>query len=265
MKTNGWVVAAVGLLTGSLLWPGHGAAQVAQVELARSIAQGSSYERFAAARRVWEMGPENADPPLREALVAAFREEAERYRTYRRGEAPMPDVDALGTLALVIGEYRDPRALQPFTAVLGLGPAIARGLAAFGDPAVPLLVEVVRTGERTAVVADALIALRFIAEGNGQVPLSPSSREELTTVAREGMEPKHPYSQIVWAIDLAAVLDVPELREIVQAIAADVAEVESRLENPNEARVDRVQEWAKQRLRGVPPLPRWEAIGRIGR
>lgn len=206
-----------------------------------------------------EMGPENADPALREALVSAFAEEAAAYPAYWRGEVPSPDVDAIGMLAMVVGEFRDRRAMPSFTDALGLGPAIARGLAAFGDPAVSDLVEAARSGERQAIITDALLALRFLAEGVGQIPLTPSSREELIAVARKRLEPKQSsFAFLVRAIDLAVALGDPELREIVEAMAADPAEVESRLENLSPLGIQRTMERARERLGGEPPLPRWE-------
>lgn len=205
------------------------------------------------------MGPEKASPALREALISAFLEEGRGYAAYRRGEAPQPDLSAVGTLAIVVGEFTDLRALPAFENALGLGPAIARGLAAFGEPAVPSLLEAARTGERSSIITDALLALRLIAEGKGQVPLSPSSREALIAVARARIEPKQAsFVFLVRAIDIAVVLDDPGLIDTVEQMAADPTEVEVRLESPSSRAVEMTVERAQERLRGEPPLPRWE-------
>jgi hypothetical protein len=259
MKTGRWVGTTAALLCGSIFWTGSAEAQVDQAELAQQIAQSESPGRFGLAVRVREMGPENADPALREVLVTVFSEEAAKYSAYWRGEAARPDLDAIGMLAMVVGEFRDPRAIPSFMSAIGLGPAIARGLAAFGEPAVPHLVEAARSGERSAIVIDALIALRFVAEGVGHIPLTPSSRQELIAVARTRLEPRQSsFSFLTRATDLAYVLGDPELMQIVEAMAVDPPEVASRLENPSELAVERVQERAKARLSGEPPLPSWD-------
>jgi hypothetical protein len=264
MKTERWMSSAATFLFGFAFCLGTAQAQVAQAELAQRVTEGGLQVRYGAALQVLDMGPENADAVLRDALVSAFAKEAEAMQAYRRGEAPMPDLSTIGALATVVGEFRDPRAIESFMDVLGYGPAIARGIAAFGEPAVPYLVEAARTGmperggEFTAVVTDALIALRFLAEGVGQIPLSPSSRQELIAVARERLEPKQSsFSFLFWATDLAYVLGDPELMQVVEAMAADPSEVASRLENPSEWAVEEVSAWAKARLSGEPPLPRW--------
>jgi hypothetical protein len=258
MQTERSVGAAVALVITSIFWTAVAGAQVPQAELARSISHGDPYERFAAALQIREMGPGSASPALRDALVSALQEEAQRFLAYRRGEAPHVDIDLLGMLGLIVGEYRDPRALQALTDALGTGPGAARGLAAFGDPAVPYLVGVVRSDETPGVITDALLGLRFIAEGNGQIPLSPSSHEDLIAVARERMGPKQSsFAILVRAIDLAIALDEPELREFVEAMARDPSEVQSRLGYWTPRGIDRTVEWATERLNGVPPLPRW--------
>jgi hypothetical protein len=261
MKISRRVGATITVVLGLMLSPGAAQAQVDQAELARQLAKGGAAERYGAAYQVREMGPENAHPALREALILAFTEEAEAYRAYQRGETPVPDdLSAVGMLVTVVGHFRDPRAIQPLTNVLGTGPAAAWGLAAFGDPAVPYLVEAARSGEGSEVIVDALIGLRFLAEGVGQVPLTPSSREELIAVARERMAPEQsPFYILVWAIDLAAVLDDPRLRQTVEALAADPAEAEARLKNPSARGIEVTVERAKERLRGKPPLPRWDS------
>jgi hypothetical protein len=258
MKIKRWVGAAPTLVLGLILSVGPTEAQVDQVELTRQIAEGGPAERFGAAYQVYEMGPENAGPALREALLLAFEEEAEAYRAYRQGEGPRPDIDVVGRLAAVVAEFRDPRAMQPLRDALGIASGAIRGLAAFGDPAVPYLVDAARTGETTEVITSALLALRFLAEGVGHVPLTSDSREDLIALARERMAPgQSSFTVLGRAIDLAVVLDDPGLWETVHAMAADPSEVASRLENPTARGVEWAAERARERLRGEPPLPRW--------
>jgi len=261
MKTSRRIAATLTLVLGLMLTAGAVEAQVDQAEFARSIAQGGSYERFVAAQRVLEMGPRNAGPALRDALVRAFTDEAEAFRAYRRGEAPQPDLDAIGAMAMVVSEFGDPRAFEPMITTLAVAMGSVRGLAAIGDPAVGPLVEVARSGEAPETMMSAFLTLRLLAEGVGRIPLSSSSRQELIAMARERMAPVPSYGAVLeWVIDLAAVLDDAELRETLEAMGADPTAVEARLVDPVPERVERVQQRVLERLRGVPPRPTWEEL-----
>jgi hypothetical protein len=260
MNITRWMGAAATFLFGAALWTGTAQAQVTQAELARIIAEGGSYDRFAAVQKVLEMGPRTAGPGLRDALVRAFTDEAEAFRAYRRGEAPPPDLDAIGAMAMVVSEFRDPRAFEPMIATLAVAMGSVRGLAAIGDPAVGPLVDIARAGGPEEMMR-AFLTLRLLAEGVGRIPLSSSSREELIAVASERLAPGPSYGAVLeWAIDLAAVLDDPGLRETLETMAADPTAVEARLVNPEAERVSRIQHRASERLRGVPPRPTWIAL-----
>lgn len=261
MNTQRWVGAMAALVLAPMLDAGATEAQVDQAELARQLAEGAPGQRYGAARQILEMGPGNADPPLRDALIGAFSEEAEAYRASRGGQEPTPDLDALGRMAMVASEFEDPRTIEPMLKSIAAAMGSVRGLAAYGDPVVPPVVEIVREGRSPAEINSALITLRLLAEGVGRTPLSSSSREQLIDVARERMQPEQSVSTILWrAIDLAIALDDPDLRETVEAMAADPAEVQSRLANPEPDRVERVQQRASARLRGEPPEPTWETL-----
>ncbi len=237
-------------------------AQVDQDQLIERLRHGDRDARARAAQAVLEMGPRNAAPPLRKAMISTLVDEVERDAAWRRGEAHgAENAETVAQMAWVVAQFEDPRAVEALVGALGTGAGAIWGLATLGDPAVGATVAAARTREgrgSTDIITDALLALRFLAEGVGRVPLSPSSREQVTAVARERLEPKQPYVSILRrAIDLAVVLDDPGLRAIVAAIAADPAEVEARVENPSKRGVEWVREAAVERLSGVPPLPRW--------
>lgn len=238
-------------------------AQVDQGQLVEQLRHEDRAARFSATQRVLDMGPDHASPPLREALITALADEGDRYTAWRRGDAPRPAYpEMIARMAWVAAHWEDVRAIEPLARALGTGSGAIWGLARFGEPAVEATIEAARTREglgSTAIVTDALLALRFLAEGVGRTPLSASSRERIMAVARERLEPKQPHASILRrAIDLAVVLDDPELRRLVEAMAADPGEVESRLEHAEPDHIERTRERAAQRLGGEPPLPRWE-------
>jgi len=252
---------------------GAAEAQVDQGQLVEQLRHGDRPAQLAATQLVLDMGPERAGPPVREALISAMAEEGERQAAWRRGEAPRPEhPEMISRMAWVVSHWEDPRAIEPLAQALGTGSGAVRGLARFGEPAVRATVNVARTGPglgSSALVSDALLALRFLAEGVGRIPLSASSREQITLVVRErlGPTPVQPSVSILWrAIDLAIVLDDPELREIVEAMAADPSEIESRLAHLDgllPEHIERIRQVAVDRLSGIPPPPRWDEWSRL--
>ncbi len=238
-------------------------AQVTQGQLVDQLRLGDRAAQFSATQRVLDMGPEHADPSVREALISALAEEGDLQAAWRRGDAPRPEhPEMIARMAWVVSQWEEPQVIEPLAKALGTGSGAIRGLVRFGEPAVRATVEAARTREgigSTAIATDALLALRFLAEGVGRTPLSDSSRELITMVARERLEPRQPYAPILRrAIDLAVVLGDPELMAIVEAMASDPAEVEARLENPEPERVEQTRRWAAERLSGEPPRARWE-------
>jgi hypothetical protein len=249
-------------------------AQVDQAQLVDHLRHGNRAAQFAATQRVLDMGPELAGPPVREALISALVDEGRRRAAWSRGEGPrLEHPEMIARMAWVVADWEDPRAIEPLARALGTGSGAIRGLARFGEPAVAATVEAARaeatrTGEGlsgTAMVSDALIVLRFLAEGVGRAPLSAASRDQITMVARERLGVKQPSTAILSrAIDLAVVLDDPGLREIVEAMAADPDAIGARLEHSDDLEprhVERIRQRAVNGLSGVPPLPRWDLIG----
>jgi hypothetical protein len=266
MKSLRWTSKAALLLCFA---GGAAQAQVDQVQLVEQLRHGGRAAQFSATQRVLDMGPELADPSVREALILALADEGERRAAWRRGEAPRQEhPEMIARMAWVASHWEEPQAIEPLAKALGTGSGAIRGLARFGEPAVRAAVEAARTREgigSTAIATDALLALRFLAEGVGRTPLSDTSRELITTVARERLQPRQPYAPILRrAIDLAVVLGDPELMEIVEAMASDPAEVEARLENPEPERVEQTRQRAAERLSGEPPRPRWDEWSQLG-
>ncbi len=261
MKTERLVRTAATLLFGLILCSGVANGQVNQAELAQRVAEDGLQVRYGAAVQVLEMGTENVDPVLRDALVAAFAEEAAEFQAYRRGEAPQPDLSAMGMLALVVSEFKDPRAFEPMISTLAVVMGSVRGLAVLGDPAVLPVVEVARNGEGPEDMTRAFLTLRLLAEGVGEIPVSTASREAMVAVARERLAMERSIGGVLeWAIDLAAVLDDAGLRETLETIATDPTALEARLANPTPQRVERIQRRALERLVGVPPVPTWDTL-----
>jgi hypothetical protein len=128
----------------------------------------------------------------------------------------------------------------------------------FGEEAAPALLAAVRSPETIHyVVDDALIALRFLVEGAGPSPLSAGTLDEVRHVVKQRLTERQSGigTTLRWAIDLAVVLDDPDLRRIVQSIASDRNELIARgLTEPD--LIEATQKRAAARLAGVLPKPR---------
>lgn len=186
---------------------------------------------------------------------------AQRYAAGRRGELlqPLEDPEFILRLSRVVAELRDPQAIPALTGALGTGSPVTRALVAFGEQAVPALLGAVGSPETMHyVVENALIALRFMAEGEGPHPLSPGTLDDVRRVVKQRLAERQSGigTTLRWAIDLAVVLDDPDLRRIVQAIASDRNELVARGRTEPDL-IELTQKRAADRLAGVPPQPRW--------
>jgi len=200
---------------------------------------------------------------LHEALIIAIEREA-RYRTERhaasmRGEKWEGPTGAeyLARLTEVVIKLRDPRTIPSLVAVLGTGSsATPFALAAFGEPAVPELVKVVKASDNIFLVDQAMVALRCLVEHTSTQPLSSNAVDAITNVAELRLEnPIRLASTGVilgQAVDLAIALDDARLRRIVELIASDPEAVRSRGVTDSK-RINRIQKNTQDRLSGTEP------------
>ena len=155
-----------------------------------------------------------------------------------------------------VENLQDPAAIPGLARALPLGfPIVSRRLASFGEEAAPAVLESAQSTE-TYTARAALMTLRFMVEGAERRPLSAFTLGEIRRVAEQWLT-ESPQSILTLgaAIDLAAVLENPELTRILESLAADPNEVMARgIESP--ASIERVQQRAADGLAGVPLLPR---------
>ena len=240
-------------------------AQVDQRALAQQLLRGGIGERSRALETARAIQPRNIGPELRAALISTLEREgqlhARRDEADRRGEAvePLEDPEFIFRVSSVVAELRDPLAIPALTGALGTGSGspVTKALVAFGEQAVPALVEPVGSPRASPYVVDgALIVLRFLVEGAGPQPLSASSLNNIRRGAKSRLTGKQYFTTLWWAIDLAVALDDAELRRIVGSLASDPDEVVARgIDDPE--LIEETQRLAAERLAGVPPKPRW--------
>lgn len=237
-----------------------------QEALAKQLVGQNVRDQSTALEIALSMGPRNAGPELRAALIRALQREAQiqtgRYHAGGRGEPfqPQEDPELILRLARAVADLQDPAAIPALAATLGTGFTVIRALTGFGEQAAPAVLQVVTSPESSHyAVDDGLVALRMMVEVAAARPLSAAIREQIRVVARQRLTtPGGIISTGVTlrsAIDLAMVLDDPELTLIVSALAYDSQEVVARGVTDPEL-IRRTQQRALDRLAGIPPQPR---------
>lgn len=252
------VLSAAGMVAG-LLSPVE--AQVSQQAIAAELVSADRSAQLWALRRAEAIDASDVEQPLRQALIDALERESsasrERREALLRGVAhEEDDYDFHARLTHTVIRLRDPQTIPALAGVLGNGLMAVRALAAFGDRSVPAIVEAVRSPRsHSSLIRGGFIALRFIVEESKTRPLAAGTHQQIRSVVEQRLSGKGDFTTLWRAIDLAVVLDDPELREIVESLASDRSEVIARgIDDPD--LIERTQKRAADGLAGVPPLPR---------
>jgi hypothetical protein len=188
----------------------------------------------------------------------------QRWKAARRGEVlePLRAPELRLELVRIVAKLEDPHAIPALAGALETGLRTARALAAFGEPAASVVVDVVTTteGGPAPPTMAGLVALRFMIERADVSPLSASTVEQIRRAAKQRLTGEQPEIVLWAAIDLAVALDEPDLERIVQALATDRGAVIAKgITDPS--LIDATQKRARDRLAGIPPMPRWDRVG----
>jgi hypothetical protein len=255
------------LVQGAVLHVSSLAAQVDQRVIAHKLLRDDWRERGYALDRAMRIPPEQTGVEVRTALRTLLEREADirigRYEAARRGETlkDLEDPEFILHVSRAVARLRDPRAMPVMAKALGTGSmAITEALADFGEEAVPHIVAEVESPNRWHhAVDEGLIALRFIVETRGRHQLSAATLGSIKRVAEQRLTVSGPDDRVGatlrWAIDLAVALDDPALRRSVEKLASDKRELIAR-GITDKSLIEMTQKQAKDRLAGVPALPR---------
>lgn len=250
-----------GLLQCCLLAAGFTACLGQTKDLERRVLHPDPHVRGDAIEIVSRMSSGAIDGDLRAALNVALEREAtihrDRYWAAKRGERldDLSEPELIGALARIIAELEDTGSIPALVAALGTGFVSIRGLVRFREAAVPAVVHAVRSPESTHyAVDDGLITLRMVLEQHG-ASISPRKRASIREIALERLRAPGYFTTLWTAIDLAAVLNDPELNIELRRIADDPQAVRDRGILDTELIVE-TRHRAAARLAGVPPMPR---------
>lgn len=154
-------------------------------------------------------------------------------------------------------DLRNPQAIPGLAKALGLGfSVVGRSLAALGeDGAAAVLAVVMRVEPDTYAVAEGLVALRFMVEETATRPLSAATIDRIQRAAEHWLSARgQSILTLGAAIDLAAVLDRPEMRRTLESLASDREAVAAR--GIGAESIEMIRRRAAEGLAGIPPLPR---------
>lgn len=224
-----------------------------QGAIAERIRNGSAVEKSSALASISRMGAFAANQELREALRNELTRTIENKRRSKGLGFPTEGDDPEYVVALqdVVADTGDPRAIPLLADSLGDFNLVGY-FVDLGESAVPHVIAVVvdPTRDRYAV-NDGLRILRMMIENKS---LSVGTRQEIRAAAASRLRGQQYYTTLWYAIDLAGVLNDPELNGILQRIADSGDEVRSRGVTI-ERFVDQTRQRARDRLAGVPALP----------
>lgn len=226
------VVPLLAALQVVMLATATGQAQSDQHTLAQLILSGNVADQDGAVWAAMTLGPQMTGPELRAALIALLdRSIGLVDEARKRGEAVSVGSEFVAHVAHAVSQLEDPQAIPVLARALGKtgSTLVPDALADFGERAAGAVLRVVTDPEaHYETVSDGLLSLRFMVEGRGARPLSAATLSEIRGAAKQRLTGKQDAPTLWKAIDLAVVLGDPELRRIVESIAADRGEILAR-------------------------------------
>jgi hypothetical protein len=209
-----------------------GQAQGDQQALAQRILTGNVAEQDGAVWTAMTLGSQ-AGPELRAALITLLkrnnrvRDEAAKRKV---AVATLVDPEFVAHVAHAVSQLEYPDAIPALAGALGSGSTLVpHALADFGEPAASAVLRVVTDPEaHYEAVSNGLLSLRFMVEGREARPLSAATLDDIRRAANQRLTARQRAPTVWKAIDLAVVLDDPDLRRIVESIAADTSEIVAR-------------------------------------
>ena len=170
------------------------------------------------------LGPERMSDEVRDALIRLFDQATAELGVAKAEGMVLNDVvngEFYLQLARLVASLHDSRAI-PALARIGdyaFSRTVARGLASFGEEALPAMLEVIDSPEVSDGAAFHIIAtLSMMVEDGGTQNLSMSARQEIAQVARRNLGSQSS-SILHRAMDISVALNEPDLVQAVEAIA----------------------------------------------
>jgi len=215
-------------------------AQAQQAALAEDILSGDEDRRQRAVFVAEALGPSRMSEEVRVALITLLEQCIDAQHAARRQGIPLNDAvdfEFFVSVAVVVATLNDPRAIPAPTQVgnFGYSRHAARGLASFGEQALPAILKVFDTpGASIGALAYNMDALSMMVEDIGAKGLSMSARDHIVGLARDGLRSQDG-DVLLSTVDLAVALNEPELVQTVAAFSRDSGQLVARGVSPTTA------------------------------
>ena len=227
-----------------------------QAALAQDIlSHGDDGHRQRAVSVAERLGPERMSDEVRVALIELVEQLSDQQDIALAEGTPTNDVvnfEFFMHVVRVVASLDDPRAIPALARVgnYGFSRPAARGLASFGEQALPAILDVVDAPEVSYHASEySMIALAMMVEGGGLQNLSMSARRDIARIARNGLRSQ--WSSILHsAMDLSVALDEPDLVQAVKTIAHDPGALTER--GFDQSTATRIRQYALDALSTAP-------------
>ena len=197
-----------------------------QAALAQDILGDEDERRQRAVFVAERLGPERMSDEVRDALIGLFEQATDELSVAKAQGMVLNDVvngEFYLQLARLVASLHDSRAI-PALARIGdyaFSRTVARGLASFGEQALPVMLDVIDSPEVSDGAEFHIIAtLSIMVLDGGAQNLSMSARREIGRVAENSLRSRSS-SIIHRAMDISIALNEPDLVQAVEAIAHD--------------------------------------------
>jgi len=216
-------------------------------------------ERYEGVYLASQLHPTEMTEELRAALIARLKVENRRLDENLVGkfffEETETDTAAITGIHRILAQFRDPKLIPDMVDGMGMGTFI-RALIGFGVQAVPFVTRTVASAQSSyPKVDDGLRVLRIIVEEKGISSIPPADLKSMRSAANQRLREKQKSFTTIWyGMDLAVLLQDPELKKVLQRIAKDKDYV-LQLGVTDLELIAKTQMRAADRLSGIPAAP----------
>lgn len=241
--------------------------QANQERLIEQLRSGNTALRSAVLHDVQAMPSESVGPALREQLIEELERTNDLKRQSRSSGVSLDTLEApeyIYELHRVVAALKDPDSIPALANALGNFTVVGQ-LADMGEQAAPAVLDVVTNpASHHYVVDDGLRVLRMMVETQTTQPLSAATVSRIRDAAEQRLTGTQYFTTVWYAIDLAAVLDDPELEQKLELISNYSTEVIAfGIDDPQ--LIEQTQQRAAERLAGVSAQPQRADIPVPGR
>lgn len=179
------------------------------------------------------LGPSRMSEEVRVALITLM-ERLNNERGYARSEGiPLNDVvngEFFLEVTDVVASLKDPRAIPGLIHSGNYASSwnVVRGLASFGEQALPEILEAIETPRaREGIASTCLRALAVMVEDAAETDLSTTARSEIARIARESLGSQD-RARVWYGVPIAVALDEPDLIQMVREISQNTGALTAR-------------------------------------